>query len=131
MLLFVVALVVVAAAVIVVVVVTAVAAFLTLGKLLEVVDVDRLGLLAPAVAGVLAVAAVEEGLHAPRHDAAAAVALPPAMPLQLRPLAHLEELSVDVSGVGLAGALHDEGLELSQLRGLGRVPDHPHDAVSA
>ena len=44
------------------------AAFLTLGQLLEVVDVDGLGLLAPV--GVL-VAAVEEGLHTPggRFDA--------------------------------------------------------------
>ena len=53
---------------------------LTFGQLFQVVDVDGLGLLAPA--GVLEVAVVEQGLHTPRHDAAATVALPPPMPLQ-------------------------------------------------
>ena len=58
-----------------------VASLLTFGQLFQVVDVDGLGLLAPA--GVLEVAVVEQGLHTPRQDAAATVALPPPMPLQI------------------------------------------------
>ena len=58
-----------------------------------------------------------------------AFASPPPVPFQLRPLAHLQEIPVQLLDVVLTEAFEDERFEASGGPAVSRNSNHPHDAV--